>query len=201
MNQNSQYSKQDSTVSLTDERVAKSRGARPDYTLDSITQISEAWLRHVGIRGLLLDIDNTITRWEEEEVPDSELSWLHSMRDAGILIRFISNGLHSKVRRVEQQTGLNHISGRPLKPFPTGFRRGLREMGLDPDQALMVGDSAVTDIAIANHIGLWTVLVEPMSSVHFPGSKFWQVIERVFNLRFPSTPMGEMRQRPPEQKG
>ncbi|MEZ5337747.1 MAG: YqeG family HAD IIIA-type phosphatase [bacterium] len=182
---------------MTTERVVKSRGPRPDYTLDSITQISLGWLACMGIRGLLLDIDNTITRWEEEHVPDSELGWLHAMRDAGQQIRFISNGLDRKVRRVEAQTGLTHIAGRPLKPLPTGFRRGLREMGLDPLNVLMVGDSAVTDVAIANRLGIWTALVEPMSSVHFPGSKFWQVIERAFSLRFPATPEGELRRRPP----
>lgn len=182
---------------LTTEKVAKSRGARPDYTLDSITQISKEWLRFTGIGGLLLDIDNTITRWEEDHVPESELDWLHGMRDAGLEVRFISNGLHRKVRRVEKQTGLSHISGRPLKPLPAGFRRGLSEMGLGPLEVLMVGDSAVTDIAIANRLGIWTVLVEPMSNVHFPGSRFWQVLEKAFSLRFPATPGGELRSRPP----
>lgn len=178
----------------------KSCGARPDFTLNSITQISVGWLRHLGIKGLLLDIDNTITRWEEEHVPEAELSWLQEMQDSGILIRFISNGLHRKVRRVEKQTGLSHIRGRPLKPFPASFRRGLREMQLQPSQALMVGDSAVTDIAIANHIGIWTALVEPMSSIHFPGSRFWQVVERLLCLRYPATPEGEMRGRPPGEQ-
>ena len=182
---------------MTTEKVAKSRGARPDYTLDSITQISIDWLRHMGIGGLLLDIDNTITRWEEHHVPESELAWLHHIRDAGFKIRFISNGLDRKVRRVEKQTGLSHIAGRPLKPLPAGFRRGLSEMQLAAGEVLMVGDSAVTDIAIANRLGIWSVLVEPMSTVHFPGSKFWQVIERAFSLRFPATPEGELRRKPP----
>ncbi|MCB1186007.1 YqeG family HAD IIIA-type phosphatase [bacterium] len=185
---------------MTAERVQKSLGPRPDYTLDTITQITTGWLHLMQIRGLLLDIDNTITRWEEDQVPESELAWLHAMRDDSLQIRFISNGLDRKVRRVEAQTGLTHIAGRPLKPLPTGFRRGLEEMELEPHEVLMVGDSAVTDIAIANRIGIWTVLVEPMSSVHFPGSKFWQVIERAFSLRFPATPEGEMRRQPPSRR-
>lgn len=146
----------------------------------------------------MLDIDNTITRWEESLVPEAELRWLQTMQDSGIQIRFISNGLHRKIRKVEKQTGLSHIRGRPLKPFPAGFRRGLQEMSLTPSEALMVGDSAVTDIAIANHLRIWTALVEPMSSVHFPGSRFWKIIERAFSLRFPATPQGEMRSRAAE---
>jgi HAD superfamily phosphatase (TIGR01668 family) len=154
----------------------------------------------MGIKGLLLDIDNTITRWEETHVPEAELRWLKTMQDNGIQIRFISNGLHGKIRRVEKQTGLSHIQGRPLKPFPAGFRRGLQEMSLEPGEALMVGDSAVTDIAIANRLKIWTALVEPMSSVHFPGSRFWKIIERAFSLRYPATPQGEMRSRPGQHR-
>ena len=190
---NHNQNERDSTSDLTTESVVKSFGARPDYTLDSITQITAGWLSHLEVRGLLLDIDNTITRWEEEHVPEAELLWLQQIGECGMKIRFISNGLHRKVRRVEKQTGLSHIRGRPLKPFPTSFRRGLKEMQLQPSQVLMVGDSAVTDIAIANHIGIWTALVEPMSTVQFPGSKFWHVLERIFSLRNPATPQGEMR--------
>lgn len=176
--------------------AVKARGVRPDYCFTRAEGVSLAWLRERGIRGVLIDIDNTITRWERRAVPESELAWLHGLRDAGIGIRFLSNGMPHKLAHVTQQTGIDHVHGRPMKPLPHAFRRGISELGLPAEQVLMIGDSVFTDIVGANRVGLWTCLVEPLSPVDFLGSKFWRILEGLLGARQPVQPDGDFRQTP-----
>lgn len=173
--------------------AAKARGLRPDYCFTRAEHISLDWLRERGIRGVLLDIDNTITMWERHKVPDGELAWLHSLRDGGLGLRFLSNGLPHKLAAVVTQTGVDHVLGRPMKPLAHAFRRGLAEMQLEPHEALMIGDSVFTDIVGANRVGLWTCLVDPLSPVDFLGSKFWRMLETALGARRPYSAAGEFR--------
>jgi len=173
--------------------AVKARGLRPDYLFSRAEDISLDWLRTRGVRGVLIDIDNTITRWELHAVPESELAWLNLLRDAGLGIRFLSNGLPHKLAAVIQQTGLEHVDGRPMKPLPHAFRRGLRELALPAEQVLMIGDSVFTDIWGANRVGLWTCLVDPLSPVDFFGTKFWRMLEGLLGARQPVQPAGDYR--------
>jgi HAD superfamily phosphatase (TIGR01668 family) len=170
---------------------------RPDYCFSRAEDIALDWLRQRSIRGVLIDIDNTITRWEQHAVPHGELAWLHGLRDAGIGMRFLSNGLPHKLAAVIQQTGLVHVVGRPMKPLPHAFRRGCTELDLPAQEVLMIGDSVFTDILGANRVGLWTCLVDPLSPVDFVGSKFWRFLEGLLGAREPVQPDGDFRRRDP----
>jgi len=174
----------------------KARGVLPDFCFNSVTQIRPAWLTHMGIRGLLIDIDNTITRWEQRIVHPAELAWLRNAASHGLSLRLLSNGLPRKLAAVELQTGLKHVSGRPVKPLPAAFRRGLRELQLEPSHVMMIGDSVFTDVAVANRLGLWTCLIEPMSDIDFPGSKLHRLLEKLLKLRRPADPHRDYRVAP-----
>jgi uncharacterized protein len=164
-------------------RSGKATGLRPDFCFSRAIDIQPGWLKSRGINGLLLDIDNTITRWERQVVPPEELSWLIEIQAAGIACRLLSNGLARKKALVAKQTGIPHVSGYYIKPLRRSFRQGLKDLGLPANQVLMVGDSVVTDIIAANLAGLWTALVEPLSPVDFMGSKLYRLIEHLLRLR------------------
>ncbi len=176
-------------------RSAKSLGLRPDYCFSHALDIAPAWLQAHAISGLLLDIDNTITRWEELVVPAAELEWLARIQAAGITCRLLSNGLARKKAAVTRQTGIPHVSGMYVKPMRRSFQRGLTELKLPASNVMMVGDSVVTDIYSANRVGIWTSLVEPLSPVDFFGSKFYRLMESVLRLRRAVCPAQDFRAR------
>jgi uncharacterized protein len=164
-------------------RSGKSHGLRPDYCFSHALDIPPAWLEAHAISGLLLDIDNTITRWEEFVVPSAEMDWLRRIQAAGITCRLLSNGLARKKAAVAKQTGIPHVTGMYVKPMRRSFQQGLSELGLPASRVMMVGDSVVTDIYSANRVGIWTSLVEPLSPVDFFGSKFYRLMESLMRLR------------------
>lgn len=166
-------------------KSGKSRGPLADYCFRRIVDIQLDWLRERQIRGLLLDIDNAVTRWEEQGVEPAELEWLTAVRNAGLRCRFLSNGLSRKRAHVEQQTGIPQVGGLVVKPFTAAYRRSLRDLELPAQQVLMIGDIVVTDIWPANLVGIWTCLVEPLSSIDFPGTKVWRLLENTWDWRRP----------------
>lgn len=173
----------------------KSTGFYPDFCFDLVRRITVEFLRDHGISGILLDIDNTITRWEAPEVLQQEMDWLELMQNSGIAIRLLSNGLARKKAAVVEQTGIKKVPGRSLKPTRAAFTSGLTDLGLQPRQVVMIGDSVFTDIVGANRTGIWTCLVEPLSPVDFIGSKAYRMMERVLNLRRPLDPQHDFRRR------
>ena len=165
--------------------AVKSRALLPDFCFARIEDIGAEWLTARGIRGVLVDVDNTITRWELLEVPAGALAWLESLHHAGIQTRLLSNGLAHKRRTVAQQTGVAEVGGPLFKPVPAFYRLGLSQMQLEARETIMVGDSVFTDIAGANRCGIWTALVEPLGAVDFVGTKFYRMLEATLNLRRP----------------
>jgi HAD superfamily phosphatase (TIGR01668 family) len=167
------------------QQARKSRTLRPDFCFTQLEDISLAWLTERGIRGVLLDIDNTLTRWELLEVPSSAMDWLRGVLDAGIEVRLLSNGLAHKRAAVVRQTGVAQVGGPLFKPLAAFYRRGLRQMSLKPEETLMIGDSVFTDVAGANRCGIWTALVDPLGAVDFAGTKLYRMLEDALRLRRP----------------
>src|SRR5436309_2472527 len=106
---------------MTMAAAVKARGVRPDYCFTRAEDITADWLRGCGLKGMLLDVDNTITRWEHLAVLEEELAWLRTLRDSGVALRLLSNGLPHKLAAVIGQTGVVHVLGRPMKPLPHAF--------------------------------------------------------------------------------
>jgi HAD superfamily phosphatase (TIGR01668 family) len=159
--------------------------ARPDFHFPRADGITPEFLAREGILGLILDLDNTLTRWEEVEAASGILDWVKAMKAAGIKLVILSNGLHGKQEHVSLELELLLISAPLPKPFAMGFRRALKALGLPPDKAAMVGDIVFTDILGANILGITTILVDPLSSIDFPGTKAWRLFEAIFKLRHP----------------
>jgi HAD superfamily phosphatase (TIGR01668 family) len=173
----------------------KSKGPYADYYFQRAVDISASWLQEQGIKGLLLDIDNALTRWEEKTVGRDELSWLESVRNAGLICRFLSNGLSRKRASVEKQTGIPQVGGLVVKPFTAAFRRALRDLELQASEVMMIGDIVVTDIWPANMVGIWTCLVDPISPIDFPGTKVWRLMENTMDWRRTLLPEHDYRDR------
>ena len=116
-----------------------------------------------GIRGVLLDLDNTLAAWRSMAIAPEVERWLGGLRHAGLNACIVSNAATDRrVRPVAERLGLPWVT-RALKPLRRGFVRGMRLMGTTPDTTVMVGDQLFTDIYGGNRLGLFTILVDPVS--------------------------------------
>lgn len=163
----------------------KSPWLRPDYKLACAHEITAEFLAREGIAGLILDLDNTLTRWEDMNVAPGIAEWVQAMKGAGIRLVVLSNGVREKQSKVSKNLDVPLIASAMPKPFPQGFRRALAALELPEEKVAMVGDIIFTDILGGNRLGIKTILTDPLSRIDFPGTKVWRLFEAVFNLRRP----------------
>ena len=117
-------------------------------------------LRVLNVKGLILDIDNTLTTHDHPVPDDRILEWLDQMRKAGIQLILLSNNHPPRVAPFAQKLDLA-FEADAKKPLPGGYRRAAAAMGLSPSQTAVVGDQIFTDVMAGNLAGIRTVLVEP----------------------------------------
>ncbi len=158
---------------------------RPDHKFSRVSEITPDFLAREGIRGLILDLDNTLTRWEEDKVAPTVPEWIDALKQAGMRLVILSNGLREKQDTVARALDLPLVRAPMPKPFAVGFLKALEVIGLPREEVAMVGDIVMTDIWGANRLGIRTMLVEPLSTRDFPGTKVWRALEVLFNLRRP----------------
>ena len=129
-----------------------------------VTDITVQELQQRGIRGLLLDVDNTLTTHGSQQLSEEVEMWLASMQQAGIRLTVVSNSWEWRVAPFAERIGLEHTS-LSCKPSPFGFMRGVRRMGLKKRECAVVGDQVFTDILGANLYGVVSFQVDPIAEV------------------------------------
>lgn len=134
-------------------------------------------LRARGIGGLILDLDNTLIAWDQEEIPPALTAWIERAHSLGFQLYLVSNGIPSRVRRVAKALGLPAITS-AVKPRKRPFRQAMHRFGLTSDQVAVIGDQLFTDILGGNRLGLYTVLVNPVSAREATHTRFVRKVER-----------------------
>ena len=100
---------------------------------------------------------------------DGAIETLKLLRDAGIRTAIVSYADTTVFEALLKQTGLAGSSdaevcsevARSCKPHAEIFHRALRTIGVEPSDAMFVGDSVDADIVGGNRIGMRTTLLSP----------------------------------------
>jgi putative hydrolase of the HAD superfamily len=130
------------------ERIVRGMGGDADSAYACAVEITRAWERHENFE--LYD-----------DVPDT----LAAVRAAGLRIGLVSNSARD-VREFARHHGLDVDAGISsfhhgrTKPHASIFRAVLELLGVEPAQALMVGDTIADDIEGALALGMRAILLD-----------------------------------------
>jgi hypothetical protein len=133
----------------------------PDLRVESVLDLSPDRLRQMGLEALLLDVDGTLKNYRAESLRPEVMAWLERLREAGIGLCLLSNGLSRRIGRLAEKIGLPFVS-QACKPLPYGCRRALRMLGFAGRQTAVVGDQLFADVMAARLAGLPSILVRPI---------------------------------------
>lgn len=133
----------------------------PDLYVDNINEITAEMLRDNNIKGLILDIDNTLVPNHVAEADDNVVKWVEEMKANGFRLCIVSNGARKRVVRFNERLKLYAVH-RAMKPIGGAFLKAGGIMGLDSRQIAVVGDQIFTDIYGGNRAGMFTILVKPI---------------------------------------
>ena len=152
---------------------------KPDDYYVSVLDIDPYLLKKAGIKGIILDLDNTILPRTTYTVPDNLKNWVLSLKDAGLKACFLSNNWHERV--VNNAKDLNvELVGKAVKPLVHGFFIARRRMRLSRKETLVIGDQTYTDILGAHLAGLKAYLVMPLSAQDLWHTKLLRKMDRFF---------------------
>lgn len=133
----------------------------PDMLKNRLEDITLGDLQKLGVRGLLLDVDNTLTTHGSQVLDPQIAGWLDYMKKNNIALTIVSNGPPARVSLFAERLGLRHIA-LACKPLPVGFIRGARRLGLPRRLCAAVGDQTFTDIIGANLAGVRSIQLLPI---------------------------------------
>jgi uncharacterized protein len=155
----------------------------PNTRLESAFEITPDWLFTRGLKGLLLDIDNTLAPTNLVGDEARIRTWLELLKHAKIPMLVVSNGHPKRILEFCKLFNLEHVglfgSSMAAKPIPSAFRRACQKLELPPKAVAMVGDQIFTDMLGANLCGMYTVLVKPLSEKSMPHTKFVRKLEKL----------------------
>lgn len=129
--------------------------------LHKVTDISAAMLHKIGVKYILLDIDNTVKKYGEKRPYAGIEMWLKQIKTHGVRVVLFSNNFKSRVKPFADALGAEYISF-CLKPSPLGFLRAKKRLHAKPEEILVVGDQVFTDITGAKLMGFKALLVDPV---------------------------------------
>lgn len=151
----------------------------PDRFATRLHEIPLEELWALGLRGLIVDLDNTIVGFHASELAAEHLAWVEEAHERGFKIVMVSNNFSARVRAIATQLQIECIAN-ALKPLPFGFLRALKRLGMHRREVAVVGDQLFTDVLGAKLCGgLYTILTEPIESKDFPITMIFRYFERV----------------------
>lgn len=159
----------------------------PTFLAESVWSVDLDALVRLGVRGIILDLDNTIVDWNQSWLRPEVREWVRSARERGLGLCLVSNAVRGgRVEQVAKELGIGAVL-RAGKPLPGAFRRGMAALVTDPRSTCAIGDQVFTDILGASRLGLVTVLVEPLSPRESFHTRLIRLIESPLRRRWEAT--------------
>ena len=117
----------------------------PDTYITKVKEITIELLNKNNIKGLLLDVDNTLIDFDLKILEGSK-DWINTLRENNFRLCILSNtNKIEKVKMVAKELNIPYINF-AKKPFKRGFKKGAELLKLQPNQIAVVGDQIMTDV-------------------------------------------------------
>ena len=133
---------------------------KPKWWMKNVLSIDEEFIKSNHLRGLILDLDNTLSMHGSPAAEEGVMEWLNKMKELGVKMTVVSNNRKKRVAPLAKELGLDYISF-GCKPLTIGITRALKSMRLPKNSVALVGDQILTDIMGGNLKRMPTILVEP----------------------------------------
>lgn len=137
---------------------------QPDLILEaSVLNLTPDILQQYRLKGLVLDVDETLVSMKATEASDELRQWVEQTRQVAALWMVSNNLSDIRIGRIARSLNLPYILG-AVKPSRRKLRQAVTAMNLPVEQVAMVGDRLFTDVLAGNRLGMFTILVEPIVS-------------------------------------
>lgn len=150
---------------------------KPQYRFSRVMDITPDYLDSIGVRAVLLDIDNTLAFHGDDTPYPGAGEWVRGVAGYGIPVILISNNGPERVAPFAEKLGVAYEAN-AAKPLTSGMKKALKKVGVEPRDAAVIGDQIFTDVLGGNLLGGKVILTEPLGPETVPFIKFKRKIEK-----------------------
>jgi hypothetical protein len=135
---------------------------QPDLILGApILSLTPDILRQYQLKGLVLDVDETLVPLRSAQASEELRQWVEQVRPV-VSLWLVSNNLsEARISSIAKSLDVPYILG-ARKPSRRKLKKAVKAMDLPVEQVAMVGDRLLTDVLAGNRLGMFTILVDPM---------------------------------------
>lgn len=155
---------------------------KPTYIIKSVEKIPFVLLERDNIKGLIFDVDNTISVMGKGIDPEC-LKWIKEAKELGYKICILSNTRNvKKVKKIMLELDVYGLCF-AKKPSTKGFKMALDILDLKKEEVVIIGDQLFTDVWGANRFGIKSILVDPRSKKEWPFTLIKRPFEKIILKR------------------
>ncbi len=134
----------------------------PDNYYPSIYKIDYQTLKKENINTLLFDIDNTITKVDDLNVPQETIELMENLKKQEFKILLFSNNHQQRAFPVAQKLNLPLLSDAG-KPEKKAYAKALNILNSTKENTAAIGDQLLSDVVGAKKYGIKVILVDQLS--------------------------------------
>jgi len=134
----------------------------PTAEFASVTDITLEFLREQGVRGLILDLDDTLVDYGRDTFSTKVRAWLESIQKDFKVCVVSNTSRQHRAQAIIEGLGIPAYA-RARKPRRQVLRQALVTMELNENEVMVVGDRLLTDILGGTRLGARTALIAPVS--------------------------------------
>lgn len=149
----------------------------PDYYFNKFDDASAEFLSSIGVKGILLDVDNTLEPYENPEPTEKVVLWFNTLKEHGIRAAIVSNNNKERIDLFNKDLGLPAYA-KAKKPFKKRLKQAMADIGSSNDETVFMGDQIFTDVWAARNAGIRAILVPPIKDKTDAFTKFKRLLEK-----------------------
>lgn len=155
----------------------------PDYYFETYPEASAEFLKSIGVKFVISDIDNTLVPYEIPDATEEIKSWVASLHENGIKIAFVSNNHEDRVARFNKSLGCPAYwdVGKPSTKY---LKLAMAELGGNTENTVFLGDQLLTDSLAAHRMGIRMIAVPPIKDKTNLFFKSKRLIEKPYMKKF-----------------
>lgn len=127
----------------------------------SIYDIDISFYKKNNIKIVLADLDNTLDSYLQKLPSKCAIELKKLYNENGIKIIIVSNNTGKRVSKYANALGVEywHSIG---KPFAAGLNKKIKELNIEKNDVILIGDQTTTDITCGNRAKIKTVLTDKL---------------------------------------
>ena len=151
---------------------------KPTEIINNYLDLDVTNLKNIGIKVLLIDIDNTIALPDRGSLSLDAKRFINNIKNNDIIPVIFSNNNKNRVSNFVDDFEVDWYYY-VLKPLPFYFKKIFKTYNIKANECAVIGDQLLTDILGANLSGCYGIYSKQLQEKDTPLTKINRTIEKI----------------------